>query len=214
MLKMNSIIHLLLARVGHTTVFDTNSAEQPNLALTVVQQLGINLVAPSLIAKEPVHLIKRASLSLGDKKGNIQRAEGAHYAKENVHAVRCSSDETRCGHSDGKVVEPVSRCTDRDTLCAQAEWKYFGDDDPRARAPRKAEANGEYPDEGNSGPARSAVCGPVVLALCDDACDDKFAEAHDDCADDERWFATPLVDVKHSRNGREEHDDTDDTRSK
>ena len=211
---MNGLTQLLLTRVGPTLpLFVTNSAEQANLAHTVIQQLRIGLIAPTLIAKELIHFIERTSLGLGDKERDIQRAEGAHYAEEDVHTVRRCGDETGCGHSDGKVVEPVGGRANRDALCAQAQWEHLCDDDPRAGTPREAEADGEDPDEDNSGPTRGAVSGPVVLALCNDARDDKLAEAHDNCANDECRFAAPLVDVEHGGDGREKHDDTDDTRS-
>ena len=210
---MSSIIHLLLTRAGHTSLFDTNSTEQANLAHAVIQQLCIDLIAPSLIAKELIHLIERASFGLGEEKQDVHRAQHTHNTEENVHPVWRGGDKTWCGHSDGEVVKPVGRRADRDALCAQAERKHLCDDDPCARAPREAKADGEEPDEDDGGPACGAVCGPVVLALCNDSRNNELTESHDDSANNECWFAAPLVDVEHGGDGREEHDNTNNTGS-
>jgi hypothetical protein len=208
---MSRITNLLLARVGNA-LFDAGSTEQANLAHAVVQQLGINLVAAAFITKELVHLVERAALGLGDEERDVERAEDAHHAKENVHAERGRGDEAGGGEGDGKVVEPVGGRADRDALGTQTKREDLGDDDPRTGAPGEAEADGEDPDEDNGGPPRGAVCGPVALALGNDARDDEVADTHDDCACDECRLAAPLVDVKHGGDGGEEHDDTDDTR--
>jgi hypothetical protein len=72
------------------------------------------------------------------------------------------------------------------------------------------EALATYPDEDDGHPAGTAVSRPVVLAGRDDAADDKVTDAHPNGTRDERLLAAPLVDVEHGRDGRKEHDNTDD----
>lgn len=117
----------------------------------------------------------------------------------------------RCNLTDDEVVHPVGRSAESDTVRALADWPDLSDDDPSARSPGVSEVHDEQPDHGHCCPAGGRVRLPLVLVLGEDDCDDDVAGGHTDGTDNEDGFATKLVNVGHSWEGRDPHDNSDDT---
>jgi hypothetical protein len=63
----------------------------------------------------------------------------------------------------------------------------------------------------NSGPTCSLVGRPLVLVLGIDDGNDEVAKSHANCTQGESGLASNIVDVQDSRDGRNQHHNTNDT---
>lgn len=195
-------------------MLDTGEAKKTNIALGLEHNASLPLRPARVVAKENVELFERLLLGLGDKEPNVTNTEETHDSKENEDAVRSGSDKVGSRHADSKVVEPVGRGTNRDTLGTETEGEHFCYDNHSARAPANAERHDIDPDKDAGDPASGAVSRPVVSAGGDDDGDDHVTGAHDDGTGDQGRLTAPVVDVENGGDGGKEHDDTDDTRCK
>ncbi len=120
--------------VSSTTldILDTGETKKTNIALGLEHHTSLPLRPARVVTEHGVKLVKRLLLGLGNHEPDVEDAEDAHDAEEDEHAVRSSGDEVGSGHADGKVVEPVGRSTDRDTLGTKTQREDLGDDDPGA----------------------------------------------------------------------------------
>lgn len=106
-----------------------------------------------------------------------------------------------------KVVHPVARCAQRDTIRSSAQWPDLGDDDPGTRSPTVTKVNDEEPDHGNGGPTGSLVVWPVVGVLGKENGNDDVACSHADGTGNQHGLASDSVDPQNSWDSGNEHDD-------
>jgi hypothetical protein len=115
-------VHGVITTV-HQTQFSVDSVESSAVIGSIT----------SFITKDLVHFFKSETLSLGDHEEDEGGGKETHDSEEDEGTVVHVLDHVGGGLSDGEVVEPVRRGTDRDTLCSDTEREDFSDEDPCAR---------------------------------------------------------------------------------
>lgn len=123
-------IHLVAVHGVVTTIHQTQ------LSVNSVESSAVVGSVASLVTKDLVHFFQSETLGLGDHEEDESGGEETHDAEENEGAVVHGADHVGGGLSDGEVVEPVRRGTDRNTLCSDTEREDFGNEDPCTRLRR------------------------------------------------------------------------------
>ena len=111
-----------------------------------------------------------------------------------------------------KTAYPVRGGSDGYNFTTNAERPDLSNENPRARSPGVAEADGKEPHQRASDPAGRTMLGPGVFVQPGEDRDDDVACGHEERPGDEDGPATGLVDPDDGGDGGDEHDDTDDTR--
>ena len=120
-------VHLVAVHGVVTTIHQTQLGVDSVKSGTVVGSVA------SLVTKDLVHFFQSETLGFRDHEEDEGGGEETDDAEEDEGAVAHGGDHVGGGLSDSKVVEPVGRGTDRDTLCSDTKREDFGNEDPCTR---------------------------------------------------------------------------------
>lgn len=81
------------------------------------------------------------------------------------------------------------------------------------QTPRVGKVDDEDPNENNRRPSSCPVFAEFTLVCTDDSCHDEMADSHSDRTGDQDLLTSDLIDPKHSRDGEDELENTDNASS-
>lgn len=120
-------VHLVAVHGVVTTIHETQFGVDSVESSAVVGSVA------GLVTKDFVHFFQSETLGFGNHEEDEGGGEETDDTKEDEGAIAHGRDHVGSGLSDSKVVEPIGRGTDRDTLCSDTKREDFGNEDPCAR---------------------------------------------------------------------------------
>lgn len=203
--------NLHLPLLGHLPRQRVQVRMQANILLRLPQQNRILLTA--LRSENAIHILERRILRLGNIEPHPHHTASKENGKEDVSSPLPGLQHRRRVKSDGKVVEPVGRSTDRSTLSTDGKREDLSDDGPGDGTPGGTEGGNVDPDKGDADPTLGGVARPVVLELGDDDTGGDHGDHHDGGTDEEEGLAAEFINREDTGDGGDEEDDSGDTGS-
>lgn len=172
--------------------------------------------------KESIHLVKRHSLSLGDKEPNKRQTAKGDTAKQEVHAVSGLAhaiDHIGSDASDDERPEPVCHRREQLSDVTGALAEHFCVDDPRSSVPG-IDVDGSpevYHEHGRNtrGRQRSGRRSVGVHSACDKGADNEHRDRATDSSEEQKLATAPFVDEdSQPEDGHNGLDDAEETSRK